>query len=58
MKVDKGQFDEVLRRMIGKPPQKTSEVRAVKKDKAARPSPKSARRKSGAETVPSGEPSL
>jgi hypothetical protein len=27
MKTDKGQFDEVLRRMLQKPPQKTSEIK-------------------------------
>ena len=31
MKADKGQFDEVLRRMLEKPPQKTSDIRAEKK---------------------------
>lgn len=31
MKTDKGQFDEVLRRMLQKPPQKTSEIKAPKK---------------------------
>jgi hypothetical protein len=30
-KTDKGQFDEVLRRMLQKPPQKTSEIKAPKK---------------------------
>jgi hypothetical protein len=29
-KADKGQFDEVLRRMLQKPPQKTSEIKAPK----------------------------
>jgi hypothetical protein len=29
MKTDKGQFDEVLRRMLQKPPQKTSDIRAT-----------------------------
>jgi len=38
MKADKGQFDEVLRRMIAKPPQKTAEIKAPKK--APKPSPK------------------
>lgn len=33
MKADKGQFDEVLRRMLEKPPQKTSEIRAEKAPK-------------------------
>jgi hypothetical protein len=42
MKTDKGQFDEVLRRMLSKPPQKTSEIKAEKKEsgKAAKPSRK------------------
>lgn len=31
MKSDKGQFDEVLRRMIETPPKKTSEIEAPKK---------------------------
>lgn len=31
MKTDKGQFDEVLRRMLQKPPQKTSEIRGEKR---------------------------
>jgi len=31
MKTDKGQFDEVLRRMLEKQPQKTSEIKAPKK---------------------------
>jgi hypothetical protein len=38
MKADKGQFDEVLRRMLNKPPQKTSKI--IGKKKSARPSPK------------------
>jgi hypothetical protein len=33
MKTDKGQFDEVLRRMIVKSPQKTSDIRAKKEPK-------------------------
>jgi hypothetical protein len=33
VKVDKGQFDEVLSRMLRKPPQKTSEIRAPKEPK-------------------------
>ena len=37
MKADKGQFDEVLRRMLQKPPQKESAIRADKKPKKARP---------------------
>jgi hypothetical protein len=43
MKSDKGQFDEVLRRMLEKPPQKTSEIKAEKKEgeKPARTSQKS-----------------
>jgi hypothetical protein len=31
VKADKGQFDEVLRRMVQKPPQKTTEIKAGKK---------------------------
>lgn len=31
MKSDKGQFDEVLRRMLKEPPKKTSEIKAEKK---------------------------
>jgi hypothetical protein len=31
MKTDKGQFDEVLRRMLAKPPQKTADIKAPKK---------------------------
>jgi hypothetical protein len=30
MKTDKGQFDEVLRRMLKKPPQKTDAIKAPK----------------------------
>lgn len=30
MKADKGQFDEVLRRMLDKPPQKTATIKAKK----------------------------
>jgi hypothetical protein len=33
MKVDKGQFDEVLGRILQKPPQKTSEMHAKKAPK-------------------------
>jgi len=33
MKTDKGQFDEVLRRMLEKPPRKESEIRAEKPKK-------------------------
>jgi hypothetical protein len=40
MKTDKGQFDEVLRRMLAKPPQKTSEIKAEKKKKPSRPAQK------------------
>jgi len=42
MKVDKGQFDTVLKRLLKKPPQKTAEIRAGKKgkEKTPRPSPK------------------
>ena len=32
MKTDKGQFDEVLRRMLKKEPQKTTDIRAPKKE--------------------------
>ena len=32
MKVDKGQLDEMLRRMLAKEPQKTSEVKSPKKE--------------------------
>jgi hypothetical protein len=38
VKTDKGQFDEVLRRMLDKEPQKTSEIRAEKKEKKPKPS--------------------
>jgi hypothetical protein len=31
MRADKGQFDEVLRRMLQKPPQKTSEIKGKAK---------------------------
>jgi hypothetical protein len=31
MKTDKGQFDEVLRRMLAKPPKKTAKIKAKKK---------------------------
>jgi hypothetical protein len=37
MKTDKGQFDEVLRRMLQKPPQKESAIRAEKKPKKEPP---------------------
>jgi hypothetical protein len=33
VKTDKGQFDEVLRRMLAKPPQKTSEIKGKEKAK-------------------------
>ena len=36
MKVDKGQFDEVLRRMLEKAPQKTSDIHKPKKARKAR----------------------
>jgi hypothetical protein len=54
MKADKGQFDEVLRRLVSAPPKKTSEIKAEKKEKekAAKPSQKSARRTSAAEIPP------
>ena len=32
MKTDKGQFDEVLRRMLQKPPQKTAAIHKLKKE--------------------------
>lgn len=32
MKTDKGQFDELLRRMLGKPPQKTADIHKPKKE--------------------------
>lgn len=32
MKADKGQFDEVLRRMLKKSPQKTADIRQPKKE--------------------------
>jgi len=38
MKTDKGQFDEVLRRMLDKQPKKASEIKAPKKP--AKPSQK------------------
>jgi hypothetical protein len=38
MKADKGQFDEVLRRMLKEPPKKTAEIKAEKKN--AKPSQK------------------
>jgi hypothetical protein len=37
MKVDKGQFDEVLRRLVNTPPKKTSEIKAEKKEKEKAP---------------------
>lgn len=36
MKADKGQFDEMLRRMLAKDPQKTTEIRKPKKRPKAR----------------------
>lgn len=33
MKVDKGRFDEVLTRMLAKPPQKTADIKAGKEAK-------------------------
>lgn len=41
MKTDKGQFDEVLRRMLKEPPKKTAEIKAEKKK--PKPAQKSAR---------------
>ena len=43
MKADKGQFDEILRRMIAKNPQKTAEIKGEKK-KAQDASPKPAQK--------------
>jgi hypothetical protein len=41
MRTDKGQFDEVLRRMPKKPPQKTAEIHGKKKaEKKSKPSQK------------------
>ena len=37
MKADKGQFDEVLRRMLAKPPKKTAKIKARKR-KPVKPS--------------------
>jgi len=31
VKTDKGQFDEVLRRMLNQPPQKTAKIKARKR---------------------------
>jgi hypothetical protein len=39
MKTDKGQFDEVLRRMLEKPPQKTADIHRRKKTQAEKPKP-------------------
>jgi len=36
MRADKGQFDEVLRRMLAKPPKKTAKIKA--KGKKSKPS--------------------
>ena len=36
MKTDKGQFDEVLRRMLEKAPQKTAEIHKPKKEPKGR----------------------
>jgi hypothetical protein len=38
MKADKGQFDEVLRRMLKKPPERNADIKAPKKP--SKPSPK------------------
>jgi hypothetical protein len=35
MKADKGQFDEVLRRMLDKPPKKTADIHKPKKARKA-----------------------
>jgi hypothetical protein len=41
MRADKEQFDEVLRRMLNKPPQKTADIHKKKQPaKAAKPSQK------------------
>lgn len=40
MKADKGQFDEMLRRMIAKAPQKNSDIKAPKKAPVRRKSAK------------------
>ena len=42
MKTDKSQFDEVLRRMIAKNPQKTTEIKGKEKaqDKSPKPTQK------------------
>jgi hypothetical protein len=49
MKVDKGQFDTLLGRMLAKEPQKTSDIHKKKaKSKSSKPSRKSAKRKSKA----------
>jgi len=39
MKADKGQFDEVLRRLLAKPPKKNSEIKKPRK-KSVKTSPK------------------
>jgi hypothetical protein len=39
MKTDKGQFDEVLRRMLAKPPKKTADIKKPR-EKAHKPTPK------------------
>ncbi len=39
MKADKSQFDEVLKRMLKKPHQKTSEIRGKEKARAGQPKP-------------------
>lgn len=39
MKTDKAQFDEVLRRMLQKPPQKTADIHHLKKTETAKPKP-------------------
>jgi hypothetical protein len=39
MKTDKNQFDEVLRRMIQKPPQKNDAIKAKKKQEPDDPKP-------------------
>jgi hypothetical protein len=39
MKTDKAQFDEVLRRMLAKPPQKTADIHGGKKAKTKKSKP-------------------
>jgi len=39
MKTDKGRFDRVLRSMLDKPPQKTSEIKGEEKAPTKKPKP-------------------